>query len=216
MIRAFCLTLALASPAAGSQHSWPALYDVIGLSSGDVLNIRAEPDISGDILSTLEPDTANIEVIRANDDLTWGLVNVSERTGWISLTYLARQAKLPQSPFPEVRQCFGTEPFWSLTYEQPAIRLSMPDVPAAEGFISGLHKSRSQPDRYFFRGSMNSPDAGPIDVALSIRMRACSDGMSDRTYGIEVDMLVSDNDTNDGFRQSGLFSGCCTIAPPAE
>ena len=216
MIRAFALMLALANPAAASPADWPALHDVIDLSAGDVLNVRAAPDISSEVLSTLARDTKDIEVIRANEDLTWGLVNVGEGTGWISLAFLARQDKQPTSAFPEIRQCFGTEPFWSLSYEQPAIRLSMPDVPLAEGFISGLFKSRSQSDRYYYRGSMISPDAGPIEVGLSIRLRGCSDGMSDRAYGIEVDMLVSDNNTEDGFRPSGLFSGCCTIAPPAE
>lgn len=216
MIRLLFLLLAFASPAIASQHSWPALHDVIGVDAGDVLNIRSEPDMTGEILDTLAAETTGIEVIRANDDLTWGLVNVGERTGWVSLTYLARQAKAESIAFPDIRQCFGTEPFWSLSYDQPAIRLSMPDVPPAEGFISGLFSSRSQSDRYFFTGSMMSPDAGPINVDLSLRLRACGDGMSDRAFGIEVDMLVSDNDTTDGFRQSGLFSGCCTIAPPAE
>jgi len=216
VIRALVLMLALASPAAASQHDWPALHDVIGLSDGEVLNVRAEPDIASEVLSTLAPDTKDIEVVRTNDDQTWGLVNVGEGTGWISLTFLARQDKQAASAFPDIRQCFGTEPFWSLSYDQPAIRLSMPDVPPAEGFISGLFSSRSQSDRYFYRGSMMSPDAGPIDVNLSIRLRACSDGMSDRAFGIEVDMLVSDNNTEDGFRQPGLYSGCCTIAPPAE
>ena len=216
MIRLACFLLALASPALASQHIWPALHDVIGVDEGDVLNVRSEPDIEAEILDTLSADTTDIEVIRPNDDLTWGLVNIGERTGWVSLTYLARPTKESATAFPDIRQCFGTEPFWSLSYEQPAIRLSMPDVPPAEGFISGLFSSRSQSDRYFYRGSMISPDAGPIEVDLSIRLRACSDGMSDRAFGIEVDMLVSDNDTEDGFRQPGLYSGCCTIAPPAE
>lgn len=216
MIRALVMILAMAGPALASQHSWPALHTVIGLNEGDVLNVRSEPDTSGEVLGTLASGTADIEVIRPNEDLTWGLVNTGERTGWVSLTYLARQVEQPAVAFVDIRQCFGTEPFWSLTYDQPAIRLSMPDVPPAEGFISGLFKSRSQSDRYFYRGSMISPDAGPIDVDLSIRLRACNDGMSDRAYGIEVDMLVSDNNAEDGFRQSGLFSGCCSIAPPAE
>lgn len=216
MIRLLCLLLAFASPAMASQHSWPALHIVIGIGEDDVLNVRSEPDMAGEILDTLTADTSGIEVIRANDDLTWGLVNVGERTGWVSLTYLARQTREDASAFPDIRQCFGTEPFWSLTYAQPAIRLSMPDVPPAEGFISGLFSSRSHSGRFFYNGSMNSPDAGPIDVDLSIRLGACDDGMSDRAYGIQVDMLISDNDATDGFRQSGLFSGCCTIAPPAE
>ena len=216
MIRVFCILLTLACPAAASQHTWPALHDVIGVDEGDVLNVRSAPDIAAEVLDTLSSDASDIEVIRANEDLSWGLVNVGERSGWVSLTYLARQAKQPVVAFVDIRQCFGTEPFWSLTYEQPAIRLSMPDVPPAEGFISGLFKSRSQSDRYFYRGSMMTPDAGPIEIDLSIRLRACSDGMSDRAYGIEVDMLVSDSNTEDGFRQPGLFSGCCTIAPPAE
>lgn len=216
MIRAICLLLALTGPAVASQHSWPALHDVIGVLDDDVLNVRSDPDRAGDVLTTLPSDTSDIEVIRPNDDLTWGLVNVNEGVGWVSLTYLARQTKQPQPAFPAITQCFGTEPFWSTTFDDPAVLLSMPDVPVAEGFISGVFASKSQRDRYFYRGGLMSPDAGPIDVTLSIRMRACRDGMSDRAYGIEVDMLVSDNALDNGFREPGLYSGCCTIAPPAE
>ena len=78
MIRAICLLLALTGPAVASQHSWPALHDVIGVLGNDVLNVRSDPDRAGDVLTTLPSDTSDIEVIRPNDDLTWGLVNVNE------------------------------------------------------------------------------------------------------------------------------------------
>ncbi len=216
MIRALTILLALAGPAFATQDGWPALYDVANVASDDVLNVRAEASVSSDIVATFEASRTDVEVIRPNDDLTWGLVNVGDGTGWVSLTYLARQPGQWFGQFPAIRSCSGTEPFWSLTYDEPAIALSMIDVPPADGFISGLHKSQSRPDRFFFRGALRSEDAGPLDVAMSIRTRACSDGMSDRAFGIELDMLVSDNDTTDGFRQSGLFSGCCTLAPPSE
>ena len=128
MIRAICLLLALTGPAVASHHSWPALHDVIGV-------------LGDDVLTALPSDTSDIEVIRPNDDLTWGLVNVNEGVGWVSLMYLARQTKQPQPAFPAITQCFGTEPFWSTTFDDPAVLVSIPDVPLAKGFISGVFAS---------------------------------------------------------------------------
>jgi len=50
--------------------------------------------------------------------------------------------------------------------------------------------------------------ASDVDYAASIRQAACSDGMSDRAYGLTVDLSVIGSTG-----LSGLYSGCCTLAP---
>ena len=92
MIRlAVILWAALALPAIATQDGWPALHDVTGVSAGDALNIRERPDASSPIIGGLASDAEGVEVIRPNERLTWGLVNVGERTGWVSLLYLERR-----------------------------------------------------------------------------------------------------------------------------
>lgn len=217
MIRlAFLVFLAVTTPAFATQDGWPALYDVTGVASDDVLNIRSEPGVTGDVIGSLEPDAVDIEVILPDDHYSWGMVNTGEGTGWVSLAYLARQPGQWLGQFPDIRQCFGTEPFWALDVSKPGVQLTSPDQPAISGLITEKYGSASRRDRFVYRGQLNIDDAGPLELSLSLRMEQCSDGMSDRAYGIEVDMLVADPEITDGSHESGLYSGCCSIAPPAR
>lgn len=216
MIRAFAMLVALAGPAHATVDGWPALFDVTGVASDDFLNVRAEPGPLSEIVGKIAPDAEGIEVIRPNERETWGLVNVGERSGWVSLTYLARRPGQWSGAFPEVRQCFGTEPFWSLSYDPPRIALSMPDIAPREGLISGLYSSLSRRDRFALRGSFFPTETGDREIHLSVRTETCNDGMSDREFGVSVDMLVTRPTPGGDQSATGLYSGCCSIQPPAE
>ena len=91
MRRLLVLIALCGAPAWATTDAWPALYDVVGVASDDVLNIRAEPSSGSEIIGTLSHDAEGIEVIRPDEGFEWGLVNVGERTGWISLTYAVPQ-----------------------------------------------------------------------------------------------------------------------------
>lgn len=212
---ALIFTLLLPLPSHAAADGWPALYDVSGVAAGDVLNIRERPDASSPVVGTFTPDAKNVEVIRANDEGTWGLVNTGERSGWASLAYLVRQSG-QVGGMPAIRQCFGTEPFWTLDHAGSELRLSTMDGQTLEGLVSGRFASRSRPDRFVYEGRLLSQDAGPLAITMALRLEACSDGMSDRAYGIDIDMLVRDGDAKDGRRRPFLYSGCCSIRPPAE
>lgn len=69
----------IASAAAATFDAWPALYDVSGVASDDVLNIRAEPSADAPIIGTLAHDATNVEIIRDGEN-GWGLVNTDEGT----------------------------------------------------------------------------------------------------------------------------------------
>ena len=207
---AFCLA---ASPGWATVDGWPALYDVAGVASDDVLNVRSEPGAAGDVIGALAPDATDVEVIRPNGDESWGLVNTGEGTGWVSLAFLARQPGQWAGSRPAVRQCFGTEPFWSLDYAEPAILLSMPDRADRAGLISGLFRSASRIDRFVYSGSFFPTETGEQNVVLALRTEACSDGMSDRVYGIGVEMFLAGSGDP---TENGLWSGCCSLAPPGR
>ncbi len=213
MIRTIAVILVLATPAMATQDGWPALYDVSGVAADDVLNLRAGPSVSEDIIGTLSADTTDVEVVRPNDAGTWGLVNSGEGSGWVSLAFMARQGGQWHGQMPNVTQCFGTEPFWSLKQDGATIALSTPSEATRSGLISGRFRSQTRVDRFAFQGSFFPSDAGERDVLLSLRTEACSDGMSDRAYGISVDMFLSGSDDPEA---NGLYSGCCTIAPLAK
>ncbi len=210
MIRLALALWLLAAPVWATQDSWPALYDVSGVQADDVLNLRANPTASAEIVGTLPHDATNIEVIRPSDSLGWGLVNTAERTGWLSLAFLQRQPEQWAGSMPNVRQCFGTEPFWSIKLGDTAILLSMPDRADRAGLISARYRSQSRLDRFVYGGALISEGSEGQNALLSIRLEACNDGMSDRAYGIGLDMLLTGaaNPT-----ENVLFSGCCTLSP---
>ncbi|MDF1726703.1 MAG: SH3 domain-containing protein [Sulfitobacter sp.] len=200
----FALLLILLAPAAqATQDGWPALYDVTGVAQNDVLNIRAAPSASAPIVGSLRPTAQDVEVIGPNDALTWGQVNSDGRSGWVSLRYLSRQPGQWDGSIPAIRQCFGTEPFWSFrgrpgasgTWSTPE---EEEEITLNEGTGSLNHRGR-----FAFRGTL-----GGDEIVLAARKAQCSDGMSDRLYGIAVDLLQLGNDGT-----GTLYSGCCSIAP---
>lgn len=180
-----------------AAQTFPALYDVIGVADNDVLNIRATPSGSAQIVAALAPDALNIEVTATNDAATWARINSGENIGWVSLSYLSRQPEHPERPLARQLACFGTEPFWSaeITPHQK-VRFSSPttdyETPGAGAII---------------------PANGRLDVfgmsygnSVAIFRRAqCSDGMSDQLYGLQVDLFKQHNSSQ------SVYSGCCSI-----
>ena len=201
MIRlAVVLWAFLALPAMATQDGWPALHDVTGVAADDVLNIRERPDATSPIIGQLAPDATGIEVIRANPRLTWGLVNAGEATGWVSLRYLERRPGQWDGAFPEIAVCFGTEPFWRLGREGERLVHTTPDAEAQEFAIVARSGSVNRRDSFH----MIAEGAGGPVIAV-LETRSCSDGMSDRDYGISVQILFGIGP------ETRQLSGCCTL-----
>lgn len=205
MIRALAVLLLLVQPALATTDAWPALHDVVDIQSGDVLNIRSAPDPSAKIIGSFAPDATGIEVIRPNESFDWGLVNVGEGTGWASLRYLVPQPGQWWGQLPAITQCFGTEPFWTLTFREGSLEFSRPDEPEIRMDAAYYIGSLNNRDRFVMSGSNIARG-----ITVAIRTEACSDGMSDRAYGISADLVLED-----AF-DATLFSGCCSIQPPAR
>jgi hypothetical protein len=197
---ALILWASLALPAFATQDGWPAVHDVTGVAADDELNIRERPDAASPVVGQLAPD-ATVEVIRPNERLTWGLVNAGERSGWVSLRYLARRPGQWDGAFPEIGSCLGTEPFWSIVRAGDAITFSTPDA-SDRMTITTRSGSANRRDRFH----MIAEGAGGTAVAL-LRTEACSDGMSDRAFGISVDLLLGIGP------EARQLSGCCTLMP---
>ncbi|UWQ58308.1 SH3 domain-containing protein [Leisingera caerulea] len=196
----------------GAAQEFPALYSVAGVAADDVLNIRSAPSASAEIIGTLAPDQAGVEVVAADGSGKWGLVNSGERSGWAALRYLTRE---PRDDWRrgqnQALKCFGTEPFWSLTLSESP-NLSTPEGPDIPFTLlarePGLNHSGKTGFHAVGRMDSEDPHIEPVSLTGTLTAQHCSDGMSDRTYGIAIDLLQ--------LRSAGqlsVLSGCCSLAP---
>jgi uncharacterized membrane protein len=173
---------------------------VTGVAVGDVLNIRARPDAGAEVIGTLAPDATGIEVVDAADG--WAVVNTAEQTGYVAQRFLAREDGPAWNSLEGPLTCFGTEPFWSLDVDPVAgeTRYLTPEDP--EPRVSKISDS--------WPGQPWTPAAAvalPEGLAV-MQPTECSDGMSERTYGISIDLFLNAMDAGTGQQR---LSGCCLI-----
>lgn len=204
MIRLMPFLVALSGSAAAAQDNWPALHDVTGVSADDVLNVRSAPSIGAEIVGTLQADAKDIEVVGADSENGWGMVNIGEATGWVSLAYMTPGSEAGAAGFPAIRACHGTEPFWSLSLDgEGGASFTTPDADPQTGMVQSRWTSLNRPDRHGF-----SVRLGETEVIGLVARSACGDGMSDRAFGLTIDLLL-DGDGAD----TRHLSGCCSLLP---
>lgn len=203
MIRLVCAVLlwcmGLCSVAAA--QSFPSLHRVTGVASDDVLNIRASASASADIIGTLPPGQAGIEVMTTAKG--WGLVNIDERSGWVSMRFMKQM--MPEVWPPKVFRCFGTEPFWSglaiSAKHGRVIRFELPGEPWIE---ARLRERTSRNDSRRISGRFTKAET-TFTGHYVLSRQLCTDGMSDRTYGLMSDFLIRRDN------RWTHYSGCCSL-----
>lgn len=178
---------------------YPALHDVTGVAANDVLNIRATPDAGASVVGTLAPDAKGIEVISVTGG--WALVNTDEASGYVAMRFLSPTGAPDWNTLEVPLTCLGTEPFWSLQIDPPAgeTRFQTPED-AGPRVAPIAARWPSLP------WSATAAVALPDGIAVLAPME-CSDGMSDRSHGISVDIFLTGAD-----RQR--LSGCCRLNAP--
>jgi uncharacterized membrane protein len=182
-----------------SAQTFPALYDVTGVDADDALNVRAAPNAAADILGVLSPDETGVEVIDFSQDRNWAQVNSGEASGWAATRFLTLEKDYPYLPMANL-SCFGPEPFWSLGKPQIGrITLDMLDGDASGWRQNISHRAQGRTDRF---SAVGIGEDGEIIVTLL--RESCSDGMSDRMFGIATDVIVTGADPMH-------LSGCCTL-----
>lgn len=196
-----CLAIMLAFfmwSCCATAQPFPALYDVQGVAGDDVLNIRSDPDEGSAIIGQFAPTATGIEVLGVDPSGQWARINSGESQGWAALRFLARSEPAGTFPDNSTLSCFGTEPFWSLAARRhgPA-RLDVSGVGQIEYSTATIHVANGRSDRFVL-------DLGAPAAAV-IRRAACSDGMSDRGFGLQIDLIVQG-------APAQLYSGCCSIA----
>lgn len=191
------LALLLASTSLAYADDLPALFNVTGVASDDVLNVRTRPISEANIVGALTFNSEKVEVVEQHEN--WGRVNAAEGTGWVSMDYMVRQ---PDSALPEAEamRCFGTEPFWSLEIapEGEAV-LSTPEGHDRGFQMGSLTVAASRPSPFAVSGT-----APGENITVVISKQICSDGMSDRLFGLEGTVVIG------GYRTE-VLSGCCSV-----
>lgn len=200
MIRLITLLLAIVWGASVHAQSLPDRYMVNGVLADDVLNIRAERHATSEKIDEFPHDAMNVEILHVIDG--WGQTATSEGFGWVSMRYLtANPWDDGQVPRPLI--CSGTEPFWnfvmlpsgaeyndlSLNENTPRVQTVISEETAASGFL------------------IQTQEGPTLTRTFAIAGRSCSDGMSDRPFGMSVTMFTSAPDGN------YVQTGCCTIQP---
>ncbi len=197
-------------PPESEMRVLPRLYDVVGVASDDVLNIRQLPGAGSPIVGTFAHDQKMIEVVATHGNDGWGLVNFNEGVGWVSMRFM-KERSLGNGVFPAFLHCGGTEPFWSLEFK--------PDQTASADWFM-LWTDTDQPSIYQSFWAAAPVNRSPstlgftlLDQSSGIRVDAtgfvttglCNDGMSDRYYGLAVNMIIETPDR-------ALVLGCCSLS----
>ena len=193
-----------ASPVAATQeYLLPTLFDVTGVAANDVLNIRSAPDASAAIIGTLSPQARNVEVVGYDATVRWAHINADQQSGWAALRFLAYQVDVwTPGTLPSTLHCLGTEPFWSFLTKGDMVVFSTPDLPESAITIQQVLTTGVFRDPRRSVSAQNETDR----LSAVIVPVACSDGMSDRAYGLDVTVVL------EGKGQPRMFAGCCSIA----
>jgi uncharacterized membrane protein len=198
MIKFLLFLMLLALPVRAQE--FPALYAVTGVAAEDVLNIRSRPDADAPIVGAFAPDATGVEVLARSGN--WALVNTDEGTGYAALRFLAREPGPGWSALQSPLSCLGTEPFWALEIDPQAgeTRFRTPEDQAPDPDpITGLWPT----EPWARTAAVGLPDGLAVLTGAD-----CSDGMSDRSYGIAVDLFLGH-----AGRESRL-AGCCRLGQP--
>lgn len=188
---------------AALAQSFPALYDVSGVASNDVLNVRSGPGVQFGVVGALAHDATRVSVTAI--DGNWAQVNAGETAGWAALKYLSARPPVDLTTATRVT-CSGTEPFWSLdTVPGDKALLTTPDSPLVDVFKAWKFKRLpASLEKYLLHG-----EATGRELSVLAQPAVCNDGMSDRVYAIDVTVIVSGT----GWEKGGVvYAGCCALS----
>lgn len=194
---------AWAVEATAQTAALPALFDVAATAETGALAVRARPEAGADALGALEPGATGVEVVARDPAGGWGQVNVGEASGWVALDALAPTADVwGAGRLPTGLRCFGTEPFWSMRPDRARLVVATPEgeVALALGAVLGTGVEGDP------RRALVAEGEGRR-ITLVMTPAACTDGMSDRAYGLGATAIVEVG------AEPALLAGCCSIAP---
>lgn len=219
---ALCAALCVAANLAAAEGAGPlpALHSVTGIAPGRTLPLRAGPEPAAEAVGALPADARDVEVVALEPGAMgtrWAHVALPEGGAWAEARHLARQDG-PEGLPPLI--CAGTEPFWSFDIGPGEIAgLALAGHDPAPVFVTRRTVSANDPRSHGLTARWDGPEGDPSTFGIAgapvtgiVRRAACSDGMSDRPYGIAVDLMLGTLGA-DGRADVTHLSGCCRLAP---
>lgn len=191
------MLIPLAAGADSYAPTLPALYAVIDVSPDDTLNLRLEPRNDATVQHQLAHDAKDLQVILLSREGNWAYINEGDQTGWAATRFLERQlGDKDQYGLPPTLSCFGTEPFWTVTFTPEGLQIDTPDgtktYPISSTSPSRVHVMLNIMG---FRFAWNDGDQ---TINAHILPGLCNDGMSDGAYGLH-------------YVDASLSHGCCSL-----
>lgn len=201
-MRSLVLAMVMALPIAAQAQEVPGLFEVVGVAADDTLNVRTGPGAGFDVIGEFAPDASGIEVTQIDWESGWGRVNFQETAGWVSMAYLGELPLQRVEGLPRPLICYGTEPFWDIEFrgDDSAVLSVFGELAATFPEVAPVPASN-----LLGRSGLMAGAEGQSLHAV-VTTRSCSDGMSDRLFGYEINMIL---DIGEGV---GVWSGCCTVA----
>lgn len=198
--------LAVALPAHAGEERIPEptqRYGVVGVADDDVLNIRAQPDASSEVVGTLTADAQNVVVAGTRVDIgsgLWWQVVAPDASGWVNARYLEPVDEDPDQRETFPLQCVGTEPFWSLAVEEDEAVFETPMEEEQRWQAGPMTYAMGLVGRY----AVALEDEGDVGhIAAWQNRHFCSDGMSDIGFPFEAVVIAPDGT---------VYGGCCRRA----
>ena len=178
-----------------NAQTLPTLYEVEGVPSGEFLNVREGPSVNADIVEVVS-NSDRVEVLWEQGN--WGFIGLGETSGWVSMSFLTAIPQVEnETRLPLI--CFGTEPFWSIAVNHDTASYTTPEFPARPLIVQG-NSPASNGLTFLF-----SDEDKSLTHVLVARANTCSDGMSDRIFGISAFMHMQTDEGN------FVHHGCCTF-----
>lgn len=200
LFRALLLGVVHAGAAFAGADDFPARFDVIGPAA----DIRAAPQAAAPVLGQRGGDDRGVQVITASEDGAWAQIAYGDGAGWVPMDRLARQNAPSDQSLP--LRCYGVEPFWGLHLPAPFFaEFERPEHPEIPFQVTGTDDQLGPGGRtrlWTFMGDTAS-------ASLLMRHEACTDGMSDRPFGLSAAFTLIENTG-----AVHLRLGCCSLTNP--
>ena len=208
LLAGLALVLAILMP--GPAHAMFE-YEVTGVASDDQLNMRAHVGEGGAVSDATIVGTIpwNGRGLRATGlavtigASVWREVIYGGVRGWVNAHYLKQVRVLYPDGLPLRLSCGGNEPFWSLALSDGAASFDRMGNKTRYSVVSARSATNHR-RRWWLRLANGGRRASAV-VSLGA---ACSDGMSDFDYPLEI-LWLGEDGGDDG--QGTPMHGCCSL-----
>ncbi len=176
---------------------------VIGIRSGQRLDLRQAPDESSPVVAQLQAGSKDAR-LTGRIEHGWRQVEIAGRLGWAPQRHLIPATA--EDDHGQEWQCGGTEPFWGLRLIGDKLRYTNLDGNEINSLgslteLPGL--TNGEPGATKLLTSTGGRLSARIEAMSQRGGQFCSDGMSDRDYPFYIRALIGQHN----------FQGCCSVTP---